>query len=384
MEAIKSINVEAYNYLAAIPTCHWSRHGFNTSSKSGMLLNNCCESFNNVLREARTKPIIQCMEWIRRYVMQRFCSKREGSKTFEGVIMPSVVKMVHKGLDKVSSMRVRQADLQEFEVDHELDTFVVNLESRHCGCYRWSLMGIPCWHALACIQLRRLKYEDFIHPAYHVETYAKAYAPTFKAMLGHNQWDTTQFPKPLPPPYRKMVGRPKLKKRKKEAGEGEEQQQVKRAKKQNKCSRCGGLGHYKSSCRMPAPLADHGQGGQKEKAGSSQKVGPVAAKPTQEAKKRLVASKPASKKGSVPAKPGPVASKPASKKGSMPAKPGRVASKKGSSTLKPPSKPKSGGTRKLKPTKEDLNQPTQSSQVSISSSGPPSPPTIDSNTRMIW
>lgn len=355
MEAIKSINVEAYNYLAAIPTCHWSRHGFSTSSKSGMLLNNCCESFNNVLREARTKPIIQCMEWIRRYVMQRFCSKREGLKTFEGVIMPSVVKMVHKGLEKVSSMRVRQADLQEFEVDHELDTFVVNLESMHCGCYRWSLMGIPCWHALACIQLRRLKYEDFIHPAYHVETYAKAYAPTFKAMPGHNQWDTTQYPKPLPPPYRKMVGRPKLKKRRKEAGEGEEQQQVKRAKKQNKCSRCGGLGHYKSSCRMPAPLADHGQGGQKEKAGSSQKVGPVAAKPGP------VPAKPASKKGSVAAKPGPEPSKPASQKGYVQAKSGRVASKKGSVQAKPGRVASKKGTKK----------PTQSSQVSISSSAPP-------------
>lgn len=48
MKKIKDINVEAYNYLQAIPTQHWSRHGFSTASKSGMLLNNVCESFNNV------------------------------------------------------------------------------------------------------------------------------------------------------------------------------------------------------------------------------------------------------------------------------------------------------------------------------------------------
>lgn len=147
---------------------------FSTSSKSGMLLNNCCESFNNVLREARAKPILQLMEWIRRYVMQRFLAKREGLKRFDGVIMPSVVKMVHKGLEEASNMRINQADLYEFEVDHKEDTFVVNLETNVCGCYRWTLMGIPCWHAMACIQLRRLNYEEFIHPAYHVQTYTKA------------------------------------------------------------------------------------------------------------------------------------------------------------------------------------------------------------------
>ncbi|XP_048504223.2 uncharacterized protein LOC125499449 [Beta vulgaris subsp. vulgaris] len=64
MEEIKKLNVEAYNYLQAIPVRNWSRHAFGTSSKSGMLLNNCCESFNNVLREARTKPILSLMEWI--------------------------------------------------------------------------------------------------------------------------------------------------------------------------------------------------------------------------------------------------------------------------------------------------------------------------------
>uniref|UniRef100_A0A803MJ65 SWIM-type domain-containing protein n=1 Tax=Chenopodium quinoa TaxID=63459 RepID=A0A803MJ65_CHEQI len=68
--------------------------------------------------------------------------------------MPSVVKMVHRGLQESGSMRINQADLNEFEVDHGDDTFVVNLETQTCGCYRWTLMGIPCWHALACIQLK--------------------------------------------------------------------------------------------------------------------------------------------------------------------------------------------------------------------------------------
>ncbi|KAL2901835.1 Protein lin-28-like protein A [Bienertia sinuspersici] len=147
-------------------------------------------------------------------------------------------------------MRVNQADLHEFEVDHEEDSFVVNIET--CGCCRWNLLGIPCWNALACIQLRRLNFEDFIHPAYHIETYAKAYAPAYRAMLGQNQWEVTPHPRPLPHPRRNMPGRPSKKKRVKEVGEDKDREQLKRAKRQNKCSRCGGLGHYKTNCINPS------------------------------------------------------------------------------------------------------------------------------------
>uniref|UniRef100_A0A803MHP7 SWIM-type domain-containing protein n=1 Tax=Chenopodium quinoa TaxID=63459 RepID=A0A803MHP7_CHEQI len=131
------------------------------------------------------------------------------------------------------------------------DTFVVNLENNTRGCYRWTLMGISCWHALACIQLRRLNYEDYIHPAYHVQTYAKTHAPAFRAMSGQSQWEVTPYPKPLPPPHGVMPGRPSKKKRVKEPGEDQERENVKRTKKQNKCGRCGGLGHYKTKCFNP-------------------------------------------------------------------------------------------------------------------------------------
>lgn len=127
--------MEAFELLEEISTCHWSKHGFSSSSKSGMLLNNCCESFNDFLREARTKTILQSMEWIWRYVII-FCAKRERIKSFDGLIMPYVVKMVHKGLEEVTNMRVNQVDLHEFEVIRKEYTFVMYLETKVCGCYR--------------------------------------------------------------------------------------------------------------------------------------------------------------------------------------------------------------------------------------------------------
>ncbi|XP_056698521.1 uncharacterized protein [Spinacia oleracea] len=199
---------------------HQPKHGFSPRAKSGMLLNNCCESFNNVLKDARTKPILSLMEWIRRYVMMRCCAKRQGLKNFEGTIMPSVVKMIERGQKEIYNMRLIQADLHVFEVQHGGDCFVVNLENKSRGCYRWTLMGIPCWHALACLSQRRLDYEDYVHQAYHVATYAKTYAPKFNAMPGQNQWEVTPYPQPLPPSYKIMPGRPSKRKRRKELGEG--------------------------------------------------------------------------------------------------------------------------------------------------------------------
>ncbi|KNA10075.1 hypothetical protein SOVF_147670, partial [Spinacia oleracea] len=76
MVEIKDLNQEAFEYLNSIHVIHWSRHGFSSRAKSGMLLNNCCESFNHVLKEAREKPILSLMEWIRRYMMMRYCAKR--------------------------------------------------------------------------------------------------------------------------------------------------------------------------------------------------------------------------------------------------------------------------------------------------------------------
>ena len=77
MYIIKELDEDAYYYLADIPEQHWCRHAFQSTSKSNMLLNNLRESFNNVLKEARDKPIITCMEWIRRYVMKRHFEKMD-------------------------------------------------------------------------------------------------------------------------------------------------------------------------------------------------------------------------------------------------------------------------------------------------------------------
>ena len=255
MTAIKDISIEAYEYLAAIPSAHWSRHPFSTKSKSGMLLNNCCESFNNVLREARGNPIISLMEWIRRYVMQRCAAKREGVSRFDGVVMPSIVKMIQNLSRNVMGLRVIPVDVYEFEVDEDDETYVVNLQTMKCTCYKWNLLGIPCTHAMACISRRKLDFVPYVKEAYYVSTYVRTCSPIFHGMPGHKQWTSSKLARPLPPPFRNMPGRPSKKKRKPEADKGRDGKKkkeglVSRGKK-NKCANCGNFGHYKKTCKNP-------------------------------------------------------------------------------------------------------------------------------------
>ncbi|XP_048501297.1 uncharacterized protein LOC104908753 [Beta vulgaris subsp. vulgaris] len=101
MESIKCLSEEAYEYLANIPPQHWSRHKFSTNCKSNMLVNNMCETFNAVIKEARDKPVLTMMEWLRRYLMKRNYEKWQGVQSYEGKNMP-YIKKTFDGMEEES------------------------------------------------------------------------------------------------------------------------------------------------------------------------------------------------------------------------------------------------------------------------------------------
>ena len=234
-----------------------------------MLLNNCCESFNNVLRECRDKPILSMMEWIRTYVMKRAFTKRKGLKKYEGKVMPAAMKILEKSSKAARYCYETPADLQTFEVSHNNDIFVVNLIEKTCGCFRWDLSGIPCCHAFKCIMTMRKDPEDYVHQAYSREAYSLAYEPVFYPMPGMKQWERTPYAQPDPPTYKKMPGRSSNKKRKKEmyeAESGKDKDSVQRQKKPRKCGNCGDYGHIRTKCKNdPAPPPPKGKPGRPPK-----------------------------------------------------------------------------------------------------------------------
>jgi hypothetical protein len=72
LSMIRGMNERAYTYLEKVDPKMWSRHAFRTSSCSDILLNNIAESFSAWVLEAREKPILTCLETIRRQLMNWF------------------------------------------------------------------------------------------------------------------------------------------------------------------------------------------------------------------------------------------------------------------------------------------------------------------------
>ncbi|XP_074288028.1 uncharacterized protein LOC141613187 [Silene latifolia] len=151
LEAIKALKPEAHAYLVAIPPESWSRHAFTYTAKSDMLLNNMCETFNSVLKEARDKPILTQMEWMRRYIMLRNCERRQGIIKYKGVNMPFVYKFFEWAHDQARFCKCFGAIVDKWEVEYMSDRHDINLKERTCSCNHWQLTGIPCLHAYACI-----------------------------------------------------------------------------------------------------------------------------------------------------------------------------------------------------------------------------------------
>ncbi|XP_074278885.1 uncharacterized protein LOC141602566 [Silene latifolia] len=262
MEAMRSLSTQAWEYLNAIPPRHWSRHAFDTNCKSNLLLNNLCEVFNAVLKEARDKPILTHMEWMRRYVMERICQKRQGGMAYEERLMPYATIYIAWAKEEGRFCKWSRSDMGVYEVIYKGEQCAVNLNLRTCTCFHWDLSGLPCPHATCCILLERKDPVDYVHEAYSKARYQVTYEPAALPIPGVKHWEKTGLPEPLPPPMRTMSGRPKSKKRRKEAGEDAEQR-VKRVKKPNKCGKCGELGHSKRTCKnsVAPPVNERAPGG---------------------------------------------------------------------------------------------------------------------------
>ncbi|KAG8366979.1 hypothetical protein BUALT_Bualt16G0024700 [Buddleja alternifolia] len=157
----------ATEWLREVPFQHWCRAYFRTSCKSDILVNNLCESFNNYILAARDKPIISMIEWIRTRLMSRIQMKKEGMLKYAGV---------------------------EFEVDHLLDKYVVDLDKKTCTCGMYQLNGYPCCHAYAAIANKRNDVEDYVDFCYKKETYLKVYEYMIHDVPGQRDCIKTNYP----------------------------------------------------------------------------------------------------------------------------------------------------------------------------------------------
>lgn len=225
------------------------------------MLNNICESFNSKLVDARDKPIITCVEYIREYMMKRIVLVQKTIEKCDGPLTPTA-SIIFEATKKAAHKYIvtwNGRDLYECRGPWQ-DQAVVNLTTKECSCRKWELTGLPCKHAVAAIwnahknDIEVGVEEDWIHKAYRLDTWREVYDQKINPISGASTWPRSDCPtKLLPPNHHPQIGRPS-KKRKRAADENVTQSTVTagrllRTGKTVTCSKCKQKGHNSRKCK---------------------------------------------------------------------------------------------------------------------------------------
>lgn len=109
---------------------HWSRAFFRLGSNCDSVDNNMCESFNNIIMDARFYPVISMNEAIRKKVMVRAKAEK-----WAGTICPNIFKKLKMNIERSGKCIVMWNGEHGFEVQESDDRrYIVNLKEGSCSC----------------------------------------------------------------------------------------------------------------------------------------------------------------------------------------------------------------------------------------------------------
>ncbi|XP_024016554.1 protein FAR1-RELATED SEQUENCE 6-like [Eutrema salsugineum] len=219
---IQEANPALHAYLVKADICMWSRVHFQ-GDRYNFTTSNIAESLNKVLSAARGKPIVRLVDDIRSLLTRWFAKRRVNANNMATTLTTGVEKL--------------------------LETYItsVNLTEKTCTCRRFDLDKIPCVHAIAAADRRKLSPISLCHHYYHTSYLQQAYAvsvmPRDVALPVPDEVATKIC---LPPDVRNRPGRPKKIRIK---GAFEAAMASNRPRKIPKCGNCGQGGHNRLTCR---------------------------------------------------------------------------------------------------------------------------------------
>lgn len=253
---------QACEWLRKIPPQHWARSHFTGTKScnicdillnnnlyvfvftgraiSDILLNNICEVFNSKIIDARDKPIISCLEYIRQYLMKRICNVMKVMGKASGPLTPTATDILEANKSHASQYIAKWNGGDKYQVSGAwLDQHVVDVKNNTCTCRKWELIGIPCKHAIATLYEMTNNSEEgdiyrWVHKVYWLDTWKQAYSYKVEPIKGRIMWPKTLCPNKLtPPPHHKQAGRPK---KKRKQGEDERLSQSQRGSRRQRVS----------------------------------------------------------------------------------------------------------------------------------------------------
>ncbi|GAA0174249.1 hypothetical protein LIER_27684 [Lithospermum erythrorhizon] len=146
MKGIKLVDLDAYKWLtndcgAAIDT--WARHKFDEAGISDHVTNNMCESFNAYLANPRKQPILTLLEFIRKKITKRFCTRYKKACNWSSPLPPKVMKRINQRYQEGRNLLAISTNEWTFQVEGDKRSYIVNLREKQCEYREWLLTGIP-------------------------------------------------------------------------------------------------------------------------------------------------------------------------------------------------------------------------------------------------
>lgn len=251
-------NIEvAFDHLQEREPKHFSRAFFQKYSVCEAVENNMCEVLNAVLLEARGKTIIQMLEDIRLYMMERIVKRRNSMQSWDGELGPRIRARIDKGKKESRNWLSTHNGNNKFEVKHIRGKhgYTVDMVRKTCSCGLWELSGIPCVHAITSIYHLRDQPENYVSEWYHINKMEMAYFHSLEPINGEALWVKQLFDPLKPPRQRRLPGRPKKSRRKEFHEDGGSR--VSRVGRVMHCGRCGQPGHMRQKCTNPEVIISY-------------------------------------------------------------------------------------------------------------------------------
>ncbi|XP_042988044.1 uncharacterized protein LOC122315859 [Carya illinoinensis] len=241
IESIKSISLEAYDWIIQSEPQNWANSYFQ-GARYNHMQSNFGEPFYSWASDEHELPITQMVDMIRSKIMELIYARRTDSNQWLTRLTPSVEEKLKKESHKVHSLQVLLSAGSTFEVRGD-SIEVVDIDNWHCSCKGWQLTGLPCCHTLAVIGCMGRSPFDYCSRYFTIESYKLTYSESVHCIPNVDmpvQRDSSQLTVTVtPPPTRRPPGRPTTKRH--------GPQEV--VKRQLQCSKCKGLGHNKSTCK---------------------------------------------------------------------------------------------------------------------------------------
>ncbi|KAL8209502.1 hypothetical protein R6Q57_006234 [Mikania cordata] len=243
IESIKSISLEAYNWVIESEPMHWA-NAFFLGARYNHMTSNFGEMFYSWASEAHELPITQMVDTIRGKIMELINHRRAASNHWLTRLTPFREERLEKESIKVCALQVFNSGPtgNKFEVRGD-SIDVVDISNYDCSCKGWQLSGLPCCHAIAVIGCLGRDPFDYCARYFTCESYRLTYSESVHPIPSEDKPLQKDFSQAIvtvtPPPTRRPPGRPPTKK----LG------MVEANKRQLQCSRCKRTGHNKSTCK---------------------------------------------------------------------------------------------------------------------------------------